>query len=69
MSTPQLFLPNYGFSLSSGYATSSQEADYAGVAEAAVALARAECHEKDKEYHYEGAKQLKDHRQFHLLDQ
>ena len=48
MSTPQLFLPNYGFSLSSGYATSSQEADYGGVAEVAVPLGRAECHMVNK---------------------
>ena len=32
---PQILLTNYGFILSSGYATSSQETDYVAVSEAA----------------------------------
>ena len=35
MSPSQILLTNYGFSLSSGYATSSQETDYVAVSEAA----------------------------------
>ena len=34
-SAHQIFLANYGFHLSRSHATSSQEADYAGVSEAA----------------------------------
>ena len=35
MRLPQILLTNYGFILSSGYATASQETDYVAVSEAA----------------------------------
>ncbi len=50
-STPQLFLPNYASATSRSYAPSTQGSDYAGVAEAAAALAQAECHDNYEDEH------------------